>query len=97
MADAARFGITLDPALLSRPDQTGVWPDNADAVKVFLLLDTQWRVQIDATGRSLPLGLDYAGARAGLDMLAITVTPDLWQSVMIIESAAKAAWIEALQ
>lgn len=86
----------MDPALLAPPEETGVWPDNVPTVKAFVLCDTQWKVQIDPTGRLVPSGLDYAGARAGLDMLEIKVSPELWQGVMIMEAAAKAAWLEKL-
>lgn len=61
------------------------------------MCDTQWRVQIDPTGRLVPTGLDYAGARAGLDLLDVEITRELWQGVMIMEAAAKAAWLEKLQ
>ncbi len=36
-------------------------------------------------------GLDYAGARAGLGLAGLNVTPDLWSDVQVIEAAAVAA------
>ena len=33
-------------------------------------------------------GLDYAGARSGLDAAGFTVTPDLWADIMMIEAGA---------
>ena len=34
------------------------------------------------------LGLDYAAARAGLDLAGIEMTPDLWSEVRAIEAGA---------
>ncbi len=42
-------------------------------------------------------GLDYAGARAGLDLAGIAVTPALWADLQIIEHGAIAAMNEAQQ
>ena len=36
-------------------------------------------------------GLDYAGARAGLDAAGFTVTPALWADIMMIEAGALSA------
>ena len=33
-------------------------------------------------------GLDYAGARAGLEVAGFTVTPALWADIMMIEAGA---------
>jgi len=42
-------------------------------------------------------GLDYAGARAGLDLAGIAVTPALWADLQSIEHGAIAAMNEAQQ
>jgi hypothetical protein len=42
-------------------------------------------------------GLDYAGARAGLDLAGIAMTPALWADVQVIERGALAAMNEARQ
>lgn len=39
-------------------------------------------------------GLDYAGARAGLEMAGIEVTPDLWADLQVIEAGALAGMRE---
>lgn len=39
-------------------------------------------------GRLVYLGLDYAGARAGLDAAGIDITPDLWAGLQTMEVAA---------
>lgn len=40
------------------------------------------------------VGLDYAGARAGLGLAGIEMTPELWADVQEIERAAIAAMNE---
>jgi hypothetical protein len=42
-------------------------------------------------------GLDYAGARAGLDLAGIAMTPTLWADLRQIEHGAVAAMNEARQ
>lgn len=71
-----------------------MWPEHIAAVEAFILCSSQLRITIDHTGRQIFQGLDYAGARAGLDALQIEVTPELWQQIMIIETGAKLAWNE---
>lgn len=39
-------------------------------------------------GRALWLGLDYAAARAGLDLAGITPSPVVWQQLRLIEAGA---------
>lgn len=34
------------------------------------------------------VGLDHAGARAGLDLAGISVTPDQWAALRVIASGA---------
>jgi hypothetical protein len=65
----------------------GVWPENRQAVEAFLACQTQWRV-LAGFKQVLFIGLDYAGARAALDALAIAITPDLWRDLQIMEAAA---------
>ncbi len=89
-ADARRWGI--DPALV-RPveDATnGVWPEHAATVEAFLAIAGQWRM-VAGMGGMLALGLDYAGAQAGLELAGIEATPALWADIRVIEAGAKAA------
>lgn len=71
-------------------DAEGVWAENVAAVEAFLSVATQWRVAVGQTGM-VAVGLDYAGARAGLDLAGIALTPDLWSRVQAIELGAVAA------
>lgn len=84
-AEARAFGI--DPETLPRPghDDDGLWPRHEAALDAFLAIAGQWRVA--PSGRFL--GLDYAAARAGLDLAGIEMTPDLWSEVQEIEAGAR--------
>lgn len=71
-------------------DEIGIWPGNEAAVRAFLSVESQIRfTQFGET--SMAIGLDYAGARAGLRLAGLKVTPDLWSDVQVIEAAAIAA------
>lgn len=96
LSDAARFGIDLSEADLreANRDEDGVWAENADAALAFLAIATQWRAAMGDMGL-IRTGLDYAGARAGLEMAGVMVTPDLWGRVQAIEAGALAAMAEA--
>lgn len=88
MSDAARWGFELSEVAIAPQD--GVWPENWPALIAFLTVCTQFRALPFREG-FIALGLDYTGARAGLDMAGIEVTPALWADVQQIEAAAVAA------
>jgi len=90
LEDAARFGVALLPSDLPAEPTLGVWPDNRAAVEAWLCVDTQLRL----SPVSALLGLDYAGARAGLDALGVDVTPELWRDILLIEAGARREWNE---
>lgn len=90
IADARRWGI--DPELLGETElHDGVWPENEDAVQAFLAVSTQWRFAGGGMGGVMAVGLDYQSARAGLDLAGISVTPELWAQLRVIETAARGA------
>ncbi len=76
-------------------DDDGLWPENEAIVEAFLSCDTQWRVAAVgrglAPGRLFFAGLDYAGARAGIEAAGIVLTPELWRGVRIMEGEARDA------
>ena len=76
-ADAARWGLELDPADLPTAAGDEVWSVNAPALRAFRAVDTQWR----GGGMGPPLGLDYSGVRAGLELAGIEMTPALWAAL----------------
>jgi hypothetical protein len=70
---------------------TEVWPENWDTVAAFVAISTQWRALAMPTGHIRYMGLDYTGARAGLDAAGVEVTPELWTGIRIMEDAGRAA------
>lgn len=69
------------------PDSDGVWPGHATAARAFVAIASQMRQVIGPAGGCV-VGLDYAGAKAGLELAAIAITPDDWARVRIIEAEA---------
>ena len=77
-------------AQLGKTEDT-YWPENAQAIYLFIQLLTQWRV-----GMSGPTGLDYAAVYPLLDRKA--TDPDEWDQLFddlrVMESAALEAIAE---
>ncbi|MEJ0012788.1 MAG: DUF1799 domain-containing protein [Bauldia sp.] len=101
--DAARFGFSekgigaLRSHMEAAPGTFMLWPEHEAAVRAFMAVcGSQWRAAISPTGRIVYLGLDYAGARAGLDAAGIDVTPELWADLQTMEHAAAAALNEVV-
>ena len=72
-----------------------MWRQNVPIVRAFLAAASQWRA-MPVGGGMVALtffytGLDYAGARAGIEAAGITITPEIWNGVRIMEGAALAA------
>lgn len=64
-------------------------PDEADAVTLFFSLGSQWRLHPMAAVR---LGLDHQSIPPTAAMLGITMTPDLFHDLSLMERAAMAVW-----
>jgi len=60
-------------------------------VIAFLTVSSQWRTLVLPNGKIHYSGLDYTGARAGLDCAGIAITPDLWSGIRVMEAAAATA------
>lgn len=90
LADAARFGVSLDPRLLDRDHHEGVWQVHCAAVMAFLRVATQWNALALADGRTRVLGLDYGRATAGLANAGVKISPELWSDLQLIEAGALA-------
>lgn len=58
-------------------------------MQAFLAVQTQW-----TNGMSGPTGLDYTRVRDGLGMAGIEVTPELFQSLRLIETSALATFAQ---
>jgi hypothetical protein len=66
-----------------------VWPENWPAVQAFLKVQTQW-----ATGMGGPTGLDYTRVRDGLELAGVSVTPELFEQLQVMEAGALKAFSE---
>lgn len=89
IANAAHFGLTID--LGETPPETGLMADHFDAWTAWCAISGQWKT-VALSGnwgaKIIWLGIDYAAAKAALDLAAITVTPDVWNDVRTIEEGA---------
>lgn len=76
------MGLKLEAA---PPDDCEVWPENWQAVSVFISLATQWRLA--PNGKRY--GLDYAAVQPALRLLGVARKDwgELFQSLQIMESA----------
>lgn len=82
------WGINLD---LGDDPELGVWPENAAAIRAWLIVAGQMRIISGGMGGAAYLGLDYAAARDGLELAGVALTPDDWARVRIIEASATEA------
>lgn len=81
-AEAAQFGLTLEEA---QGEAVGVWPDNLQAVNVFISLSTQWR-----TGMNGATGLDYNALPVVMRMTGVMQADRaaVFEDVRTLEDAA---------
>ena len=77
------FGLTADD--YADENTVGVWPDNLEAVNLFVTVGTQWRV-----GPNGPYGLDYNVLHHKLDRMGLTPEryAELEEEIRILEGAA---------
>lgn len=74
-------------------DAYPVWPDNAEAVALFLACQTQWRLAAVAGAERAALvwhGLDYAGAAAAARATGRRLRGELFEDLRVMEAAAMA-------
>lgn len=82
--DLEAFGIA--PDVIPEDSSTKpfeVWEENEEAVRMFLRLTSQWRVNMDRI-----IGLDYAVLFELMNLYAIVDRKDLFESIQIMEGAA---------
>lgn len=61
----------------------GVWPDNWQAVQLFIVLSTQWRV-----GMAGAVGLDYAAVKAVFEIHGVEDAASMLDDIRVMEAAA---------
>ncbi|WP_024328862.1 MULTISPECIES: DUF1799 domain-containing protein [unclassified Thioalkalivibrio] len=84
-ADDQNLSPELKAALRQREERDepiDVWPENWDAVEVFLRCQTQWRV-----GMAGATGLDYAGVDVALRRYGPDDPDDCFERVQHLETA----------
>ncbi|WP_322895238.1 MULTISPECIES: DUF1799 domain-containing protein [unclassified Yoonia] len=90
-SDAKRWNIDLSEQDIS-PDLE-IWATHLDALDAFLAVASQWQ-RVSTMSGLVITGLDYAGAEAGLRMAGLTMSPETWADVRLIEAGAVAAAME---
>ena len=89
----AVFGLRLDGAVAGRLDDVvWLWPENLRAWRLWLQVQTQWRV-----GFNGKTGLDYAGVQACMELRRVPRRQRgrLFEQLHAMELAALDAWREA--
>ena len=82
--DAAAFGLDL-PEQASSGDFE-VWPENWNAVLMFLRISTQWRTSMGG-----PIGLDYGALEWLFRLYEVTEPRSLLEDLQVMEGAALTA------
>lgn len=81
--DAATFGVIIEEE--EKPEHFEVWPENWDAIDMWLRVQTQWRT---STGGAI--GLDYSVLAWFFKMYAVEDQRALLEDLQIMEGAALA-------
>ncbi len=71
-----------------RDDAIEIAAEDADAVRLFLALSTQWRFHPMVGAR---LGIDYGAIRPTAEAMGLAMTPALFADLQTMEGAALAA------
>ena len=82
------LGIDLSPEDLAGAGGDALWPEHVEAMDAFLSIASQWRVIALADGTTRTLGLDYGTAKSGMELAGITISPEVWDQVRLIEVGA---------
>jgi hypothetical protein len=87
---AAFFGL-IRKEKEQRPAVYAVWPENWEAVELFLAMQSQWR---HAGMSGVRVGLEYSALPAVFDLLQITDRRDAFARLQVMEYAALEALAE---
>lgn len=83
MDDAKAFGVAIDEP--EEPVAFEVWPENWEAVQMFLRVQTQWRTSMGGL-----LGLDYGAVSWLFRLYAIQDERSTLEALQVMEAAALA-------
>ena len=72
-----------------------LWPDHADAFRIFKAMRRQWRMHVGQQGQLLYAGLDLAPMDGVRRMLRIRPRPELMDQLNVLETAGAQALNEA--
>lgn len=64
----------------------------ADPVGVFFAMGTQWRWTSAGLGGAFKTGLDYTAIAATASGLGVSVTPQLFNDLRLLEAEALSTW-----
>ncbi len=81
----------VDLQIEDEPAGAEIWEDHIPAWLAWCAVSGQMRTEALCTietAKIVWLGLDYAAARAGLDLAGIEISPQLWDDVRAIEAGA---------
>lgn len=69
-----------------------IWPENADAVRLFLAVTTQWRCTALQAGRVAVVvrtGIDYGVLPVVAPLVPVALTPGVFDQLRYIEACAR--------
>jgi len=75
----------------ARARPVAVWPENWPALRLFLAVQTQWRI---AGMAGVPIGLDYAALPVAARALRLRLDAGLLRRLQVIEAEALSAMAE---
>lgn len=90
LAADRRLDAALAAADETESGDVEIWPENADAVRLFFALDTQWRTAVlpGKVAVIVKTSLDYSPAPGTAAALGITYDEDCLDRLRILERAA---------
>jgi hypothetical protein len=80
-ADDGNISPELKAQLQKRQGTIDVWPENWEAVQVWMRAQTQWRV-----GMAGVTGLDYAGVDVVLERMGVADKADCFDRLQVMEA-----------
>lgn len=89
--DLKEFGLHEEAAAYAARPKPGyeIWPENADMLKIFIALATQWRC-IGSMASISYQGLEYSAIKSTLELMAIKRKkwPEIFSNLQMMEAAA---------